>query len=88
MFGKFFQRIRTKGQEEKVQQQFTQRLAKHIKKLRKAKGLTQEELSFEAKLGHSYVGHLERGIHNPRAFVLWKIAQALDMDMDEFWQEF
>ncbi len=75
-------------QNKKLQAQFTQQLAKRIKQLRKQQGVTQEELSFRAGLGLSYLGHLERGLHNPRSFVCWKIANALNITLSEFLEGF
>lgn len=48
-----------------------------IKKLRKEKGLTQEQLADEAQIERSYMGTIERGERNPTLLKVYKIAKAL-----------
>jgi len=78
----------SKKAEDKSRVQFTKRLAKHIKRIRKEKKVTQEELAFQAELNSAYIGHLERGIYSPTLFVIWKIAKALKMKLWEFLKDF
>src|ERR1017187_5058123 len=40
-------------------------LGKNVRRLRQQKGLTQEELAFEAKIDLTYMGGIERGKRNP-----------------------
>ena len=49
----------------------------NVKRLRQAKGLTQEQLAFEAKIDLTYVGGIERGRRNPSLLVIARIALAL-----------
>lgn len=53
------------------------RVGLNLKKLREAKGLSQEALAFEAGLHRTYVSGVERGVRNPTVTVLEKIALAL-----------
>lgn len=48
-----------------------------MKRLREAKGLSQEDFSFEAKLHRTYISGVERGVRNPTVEVLERIAKAL-----------
>jgi XRE family transcriptional regulator, regulator of sulfur utilization len=48
-----------------------------IRKYRLAKGLSQEQLAFEADLHRAYIGQIERGEKNIGVQNLDKIAQAL-----------
>ncbi len=48
-----------------------------IRKYRLAKGLSQEELAFEADLHRAYIGQIERGEKNIGVQNLQKIAAAL-----------
>lgn len=57
--------------------EFTKRLAKRLKDLRKARGISQELLAHEAQLYRTYVNHIETGRYSPSAFVVYKIANAL-----------
>lgn len=49
----------------------------NIRRLRKAKGLTQEQLAHEAGMAMRYVAGVERGEENPSLKFLVKIAEAL-----------
>lgn len=49
----------------------------NVRALRIAKGLTQEELAFEADLDLTYVGGIERGKRNPSLMVMVRLAEAL-----------
>lgn len=44
---------------------------------RQQKGLTQEQLAFEAKIDLTYMGGIERGKRNPSLMVMARIADAL-----------
>ena len=55
------------------------RVAQNLKRLRKERELSQEELAFESGLHRTYVSGVERGIRNPTVVVLEKIALALDV---------
>jgi transcriptional regulator with XRE-family HTH domain len=54
-------------------------VGKNVRRLRRQKGLTQEELAFEAKLDLTYVGGIERGRRNPSLLVMARIAAALSV---------
>ncbi len=53
------------------------RLGANVKRLRQAKGLSQEELAFEADMHRTYVSGIERGRRNPTITVLERLANAL-----------
>ncbi len=57
------------------------RLGKNIKKLRKAKGLTQEGLALKADIDRSYIGGVERGERNLSFLTLASIARSLSCDI-------
>jgi transcriptional regulator with XRE-family HTH domain len=54
-----------------------QRLALNLKRLRAAKGLSQEAFAFEAGIHRTYVSDLERGARNPSITILDKLALPL-----------
>ncbi|KQZ29375.1 helix-turn-helix domain-containing protein [Caulobacter sp. Root1472] len=49
----------------------------NIRRLRKAKGLTQEQLAHESGVAMRYVAGVERGEENPSLKFLVKISEAL-----------
>lgn len=49
----------------------------NIRRLRQTRGLTQEELAFEAQIDLTYLGGIERGSRNPSLLVMARIAAAL-----------
>ncbi|HEY3813487.1 MAG TPA: helix-turn-helix transcriptional regulator [Caulobacteraceae bacterium] len=50
----------------------------NVRRLRQAKGLTQERLAFESEIDLTYVSGIERGLRNPSLLVMVRIADALD----------
>lgn len=57
---------------------------KRLRKLRKDKGLTQEELADLAGLHPTFIGAVERGVKNPSLKSISKIAEALEIDLRDF----
>ena len=52
-------------------------VGRNVRRLRKAKGLTQEELAHRASIDTRYAGGIERGQENPSVAVLGRIAGVL-----------
>lgn len=67
----------------KLRREYTIRLSEKLKSLRKTKKMTQQELAEKAGLHLTYIGHLELGKYHPTVFVMWKIAKALGVSMNE-----
>jgi transcriptional regulator with XRE-family HTH domain len=59
------------------------RIGLNMQTLRRAKGLTQEELGHRAKLHQTYLSGIEQGRRNPSAVALQKIAAALGADIED-----
>lgn len=55
----------------------------NVRRLRKDRGLTQEQLAFEAQLDLTYIGGIERGRRNPSVLVLARVAAALNSELVE-----
>jgi len=68
-----------------TKKQFTIKLAKKIRQLRKEKGMSQEELAHDAGLYRTYVGHIEKGRYSPSAYVLYKIGKVLKVQISDFY---
>lgn len=59
-------------------------VGKRIKELRNNKGISQEMLAHEAGLDRTYITSVERGKRNISVVNLEKIANALNMNLSEF----
>jgi len=55
-------------------------LGENVRSLRRERGLTQEQLAFEAKIDLTYVGGIERGRRNPSLLVIARIGAALGVE--------
>lgn len=60
-----------------------QLLGRNVRKHRKLKGMTQEQLALETEMERSYVSDLERGTRNPSVRALGRLADALSIKPDE-----
>lgn len=61
-----------------------QLVALNIRRIRVAKGISQDDLALAAGIERSYAGHLERGGKNPTVATLEKLAAALSCEIGEF----
>ncbi len=61
-------------------------VARNLRRLRHAKGLSQEELADRAEINRNYVGMLEREEHAATTDMLEKLAQVLEVDPVEFFR--
>jgi transcriptional regulator with XRE-family HTH domain len=52
-------------------------VGRNVRDLRLSRGMTQEQLAFEARIDLTYAGGIERGRRNPSLLVLARIAEAL-----------
>jgi transcriptional regulator with XRE-family HTH domain len=59
------------------------RIAVNVKRARKERGLSQEELADRAGVHRTYVSQIERGVKNATFVSLDKIAQALGTPLAE-----
>jgi DNA-binding XRE family transcriptional regulator len=57
------------------------RLGKAIRAVRKASGLSQEDLAYEAEIDYSTMGEIERGQRNATLVKVMRIATALNKSM-------
>ena len=61
-------------------------VAKNLRRIRQAQGLSQEELADRADVNRNYVGMLEREQHAATIDMLEKLAGVLDVDPIEFFR--
>jgi transcriptional regulator with XRE-family HTH domain len=57
-----------------------------VREIRKEKGLSQEELAHKANLHRTYIGMIERAEKNITLVNIEKIANALEVDINELIQ--
>ncbi len=65
---------------------FYKKLGLKIKTLREQKHLTQEKLAEKAGISLDYLGKIEVNINKPGLGALLKLAQALDISMEELFK--
>lgn len=61
-------------------------LGKRIHYLRKQRGLSQEDLALECEINRNYLSDLERGRRNPSLLILDKIANGLNITLEELFK--
>ncbi len=59
------------------------KFGERVREIRKEKGLSQEELSFNADLHRTYIGMIERAEKNITLVNIEKIANALEVEIKE-----
>lgn len=65
---------------------FAKEFGERIRYLRKNMGLSQEELASRAPLHSMYIGQVEHGEKNVTVENIGKIAEALDVSLDELFR--
>jgi len=64
-----------------------QTIGTNIRRLRVAKGISQEKLALEANIDRSYVGRIERGTENVTVSVLEALAEILGVKVGRLFDE-
>jgi transcriptional regulator with XRE-family HTH domain len=57
--------------------------AANLRRLRHAKGLSQDELAYEAEMSRSYLSQIEKGVFYASLKIVDKLASALDVEPAE-----
>ena len=60
-----------------------QAFAANLRRLRHAKGISQEDLAYEADVNRTYVSKLEKGVSYPGLEIIAKLADALGIEPAE-----
>ena len=56
-------------------------LGGNVRRLRRERNFSQEELAFQAEIDRTYVSQIERGVINPSLLVLWRVARVLGVEV-------
>lgn len=70
-------------QVEKIKKQVLIKLGKNIRSLRLNQGISQEELAFKIDSARNFIGCIERAEKSPTIYTLFRIAQALNIKIEE-----
>lgn len=62
-------------------------VGRNVRRVRVAKGVSQERLAFDSGVDRSYLGGMERGEENPTVDVLDRLAVTLAVPLREFFVE-
>ena len=65
---------------------FLKRFGQRIRKLRRERGWSQEELAARCKLHRTYLGSVERGDRNISVISLRRLARALRVSLSELFR--
>jgi transcriptional regulator with XRE-family HTH domain len=65
---------------------FIQQFGKNLRKIRKDRNMSQEELAMNADTSRSQVARIERGIINPKITTVNRFAEALKIDVQFLFQ--
>lgn len=60
------------------------RIGWNLRRLRNERAITQEDFATDSGFDRGYISGVERGVRNPSVLVLARIADALDVDVAEF----
>lgn len=60
------------------------RLGKRIRQIRLEKGKSQLDLALDANVNRNYLSDLENGRRNPSILILYRLADALEVEISEF----
>lgn len=64
-----------------------ERFGQKVKQLRKAKDLSQEDLAERSGLNRPYISAIEQGKRNVSLEVIEKLAEALEIEIKEFFED-
>lgn len=71
---------------EKVE--FASKIGKHLRKIRESKNISQENLSMNAGYYRTYVNKIETGKYSPSLHTIWRLANAMELNLSEFFKDF
>lgn len=67
--------------------QFKKRFGDNLRRLRKGKGLSQEDLALSSDLDRTYIGGVERGERNIGLVNICRLANALGISAKDFFDD-
>lgn len=67
--------------------QLRRQFGKRLREIRKCRGLSQEDLGFEAKIHRTYIGSVERGEQNISLDNIGRLAKTLKIKIRDFFEK-
>ncbi len=71
--------------QDKAYDRMVEKIAENVAKIRKAKGLTQEDM-VEKGFSYRHYQRVESGTHSPNLLTLFRLSQAFKVDIREFFK--
>lgn len=78
----------TANSRRKEKKEFASKIGDHLRKIRKSKSISQENLSLKAGYYRTYVGKIEQGKYSPSLHIIWRLSHALGMTLERFFKDF
>jgi transcriptional regulator with XRE-family HTH domain len=72
---------------QKIQDAYLKRVGQTLRRKRKEKGFTMENLAMEAEMEYRQLGRIERGEVNTSLISLLRLCEALKIEMKELFDE-
>lgn len=72
----------------KLNEQFDKHFGEYVRKIRKSKGWSQQDLASRMDNNFQNVSSLERGKITPTLFWCYKLAKVFDMELEDMIKEF
>lgn len=69
-------------------EKFLNSFAKHLAEMRRSKNMTQEQLAMEAGIDRVALANIETGKRRPTLTTIYKIADALNIELKELFKGF
>jgi transcriptional regulator with XRE-family HTH domain len=60
--------------------------ATNLRRLRSAKGMSQDDVAYEAKISRSYISQIEKGSFYVSLKIIGKLAKTLGVEPEEFFR--
>lgn len=80
--------VRNPQERRNEKSKFGAHFGKHLRKVRESKDISQEKLSLEAGFYHTYVNKIEQGNYSPSLHTVWRLANALNLSLSDFFKGF
>ena len=68
------------------QQEYVKAFGQHMRKLRIAKGFSQQDIAFATDLEISQISRIERGVINTSIWQVSQIAEAINIEPSKFFE--